>query len=72
VLAPLGQPSLLDVEEKLDEDQIALDNAVLDDEDGPPDLAPARTPGMMPTSIGMTFTVVGEATALRITARWRR
>jgi hypothetical protein len=72
VLAPLGQPSLLDVEEELDEDQTSLDNAALDDEDGPPDPAPARTPGMMPTSIGMTFTVAGEATALRITARWGR
>jgi len=73
VLAPLGQPSLLDVEEELGEDQTVLDDAPLgDDEEGPADPAPRRTPGMMPTSIGLTFTVDGETRAIQIGARWGR
>ena len=35
-----------------------------DDEEGPADPTPKRTPGMMPTSIGLTFTVDGEAHAM--------
>ena len=73
VLAPIGQPSLLDVEEELGEDQTVLDDAPLgDDEEGPADPTPKRTPGMMPTSIGLTFTVDGETHAIRIGARWGR
>lgn len=73
VLAPLGQPSLLDDVENLGEDQTALDDASSDDEeDGPADTTPRRTTGMMPTSIGLTFTVDGQVSALRVTARWGR
>jgi len=73
VLAPLGQPSLLEPEEELGEDQTDLDDAPLDDDDDSPvDVAPKRANGMMPTSIGLTFTVGGEVHALRIAARWGR
>jgi len=73
VLAPAGQSSLLDQDEELAEDQTELDDTPLDDEEeGAVDLPPRRTQGMMPTSIGMTFTVDGAAQALRISARWGR
>ena len=42
------------------------------DEDGPADPAPTKTQGMAATSIGLTFTVDGQATALLVTAAWGR
>lgn len=73
VLAPLGQPRLLDDDENLGEDQSAFEDSPLaDDEDSPADPAPKRTTGMMPTSIGFTFTVDGAAQSIRIAATWGR
>ena len=71
VLAPLGQPSLLDVEEDVGTEQTAFEDAPLaGEEDGPADPVPQRTRGMMPTSIGLTFTVDGAAGAICIAAAW--
>jgi hypothetical protein len=73
VLAPAGQPSLLDLEEELSEDQTGLDDAPADDsEDGAGDPAPQTVRGMMPTSIGLTFTVDGNAHAIHVAASWGR
>ena len=70
ILAPKGQTVLL-TEEDL-EDQTELPVAGEDTQDGAPDLAAAKAPSMLPSSIGLTFTVAGEAEALQITARWGR
>jgi hypothetical protein len=41
-------------------------------EDGQPDTGTAAAPSMTPSSMGMTFTVAREASALLVTARWGR
>lgn len=71
ILAPKGQTVLLTEEEDLD-DQTELPVAGEDTQDGSPDLAAAKTPSMLPSAIGLTFTVDGQATAIQITARWGR
>ncbi len=44
-----------------------------DSEDGTADAPPPKAAAaMLPSSIGLTFAVAGEATALRISARWGR
>jgi hypothetical protein len=70
-LAPTRQPALLDRAES-SPDQGDLDSADDSDEDGPPDRTPTRTQGMRPTSIGLTCTLDGAATALAVTAHWGR
>jgi hypothetical protein len=72
VLAPRGQhTTLLDEDEDLD-DQTDLPTAGDDTQDGTPDTNAAKAPSMLPSSIGLTFTVDGEAKAIRLTARWGR
>ena len=71
ILAPKGQTALLTEEEDF-EDQTELPVAGEDTQDGTPDLAAAKAPSMQPSSIGLTFTVEGEARAIQITARWGR
>ena len=71
ILAPKGQTVLLTEEEDLD-DQTELPTAGEDTQDGSPDVAAAKAPSMLPSSIGLTFTVGGEANEIQITARWGR
>ena len=79
VLAPLNQapqPAAGEDDEddagQGDTDQTDLPGAGDTDEDGPADPVPSRTPGMLPTSIGMTFTLDGAARAIRVAASWGR
>lgn len=54
------------------EEQDDLAAEVSDDEDGHEDPGGLSAPTMMPSSFGLTFTVDGEAKAIRATARWGR
>ncbi len=66
MLAPKGGSAL--PEESDDAPQAGVDG-----EDGITDAPPPKaTTSMLPSSIGMTFVVDGEAEALQITARWGR
>jgi hypothetical protein len=71
LLAPKGQTAVLTEDEDLD-DQTELPTAGEDTQDGTPDLAAAKAPSMLPSSIGLTFTVDGGAEEIQITARWGR
>lgn len=64
MLAPKGQSIIPD-----DEDPLAVDGAS-DGQDGQADTAVPQTTSMLPSSIGLTFTVDGEAGAIRVTAKW--
>ena len=70
ILAPKGQSSLLDEEEDLADDHKDLAVAGEDTEDGIPDVVASKAVSMFPSSIGMTFTVDGDAREIQITARW--
>src|SRR5438105_4114026 len=62
-LAPKGQSIL---PEETDE----LAQGGTDTEDGRPASRPPKAATMLPSSLGMTFTLDGAATAIQITARW--
>ena len=64
MLAPKGQSVIPD-----DEDPLAVDGTS-DGQDGQADTAVPQTASMLPSSIGLTFTVTGEATKIRVTAKW--
>jgi hypothetical protein len=65
LLAPKGQTALPD-----DDDELTQSGT--DTEDGKAEAAPLKAATMLPSSIGLTFTVGKEAQALRLTARWGR
>lgn len=64
LLAPKGQTLPPDEEEP-----VAVDGAD-DGQDGQADTAVSQTPSMLPSSIGLTFTVAADAPAIRVTASW--
>ncbi len=64
LLAPKGQSVIPD-----DEDPLAVDGSG-DGQDGKADTAVPQTASMLPSSIGLTFTVDGAASAIRVTAKW--
>lgn len=64
LLAPKGQTALPEEEDELTE-------AGRDTEDGKPERAPGKAT-MMPSSLGLTFTVAGDAQAIQVTARYGR
>ena len=75
-LGPRGQTLQPDEDDPLTSDDIEgeLDEGGVDGEDG---VAEARLPAavavsMQPASLGLSFVVAGEATALQLTARWGR
>ncbi len=65
MLAPKGHTAL---PEELDD----LAQAGVDDEDGTTEAPPPKAAAMRASSIGLTFAVSAEASALQITARWGR
>ncbi len=70
LLAPRGQTPIPDSDRDLDEDGTTLDAA---GEEGTGDARPPRAATtLLPSSIGLTFTVAKAATALRVTAHWGR
>ncbi|MCI0580959.1 MAG: DISARM system helicase DrmA [Chloroflexi bacterium] len=64
LLAPRGQSIIPDLEDDL------AAGGVADDQDGRADTVAPQTASMLPSSIGLTFTVDGAAGAIQITARW--
>ncbi len=64
LLAPKGQSVIPD-----DEDPLAVDGSN-DGQDGKADTAVPQTASMLPSAIGLTFTVSNKATAIRVTAKW--
>ncbi len=66
MLAPRGEP--LPPEQ---DDDLAVTEAG-SPEDGQPDAGPPALTSMSPSSMGLTFTVAGDAPTLLITARWGR
>ena len=66
MLAPRGQA----LEPEQDE-EMALGGSAGGDE-GTPDAAPAQQRSLFPSSLGITFCVLPEVTALRLTCRWGR
>jgi hypothetical protein len=66
LLAPKGQTVIPDEEEPL-----AVDGAD-ESQDGKADTAVAQTASMLPSSIGLTFSVDPDVTAIRVAARWGR
>lgn len=64
LLAPKGQSIIPD-----DADPLAVDGAE-NGQDGRADTAVPQTASMLPSSIGLTFTVDGEATAIQVIAKW--
>jgi hypothetical protein len=66
MLAPRGDP--LPPEQ---DDDLAVTEAG-SPEDGQPDAGPATLTSMSPSSMGLTFTVAGDALAIVVTARWGR
>lgn len=64
LLAPKGQSRPAD-----DDDPIGVGGAS-DSQDGQADTDVPATVSMLPSSIGLTFTVDGEATAIQVTAKW--
>jgi hypothetical protein len=66
LLAPKGQS--LETEEY---DELALDGTT-ETEDGKPSAPLPQSVSMLPSSIGLTFTVDGDAATIQITARWGR
>ncbi len=72
VLAPQGQSALLAEAEDQSDDQNELAVAGEDTQDGAPDLAASKAPSILPSSIGLTFTLDGAATEIQLSARWGR
>jgi hypothetical protein len=66
MLAPRGQSMLPD-----EYDELALDGANTGDDGQPPAPTP-QVAAMLPSSIGLTFSVAAAASTLCITARWGR
>ncbi|NUM47565.1 MAG: hypothetical protein HUU38_22920 [Anaerolineales bacterium] len=66
LLAPKGQTALPE-----ENDPLATDGAG-DDEDGKPAAPIPQAASMLPSALGLTFTVAGETESLEITARWGR
>ncbi len=66
LLAPRGQTALPD------DDDDDLSEAGLDTEDGKPDSASPKATTILPSSIGMTFTVAGSAQEIQIIACYGR
>ena len=66
LLAPKGQSALPD------DDDDDLTEAGTDTEDGKPDSASPKAATMLPSSIGMTFTVEGSAQEIQIIAHYGR
>lgn len=64
LLAPKGQSVVPD-----SDDPLAVDGAS-DGQDGKTDTAVPQTASMLPSAIGFTFTLTGEARAIRVTAKW--
>jgi hypothetical protein len=64
LLAPKGQTAVPDEDEPL-----AVDGSD-EGQDGKADTAVAQTASMLPSSIGLTFSVDGQAEAIGVTARW--
>lgn len=64
LLAPKGQSIIPD-----DDDPLAVDGSS-DGQDGKADTEVPQTASMLPSAIGLTFTVSGQATAIRVTAKW--
>ena len=70
MLAPRNQTAFPDEPDDLTEDQTELAVAGEDTEDGIADSIVSKAVGMLPSSIGLTFTVDGDAKAIKVTARW--
>jgi len=66
LLAPKGQSILPD-----EQDELAVDGAG-DDQDGKTEVALPQTASMLPSSIGLTFSLEGTAESIEVTARWGR
>lgn len=66
LLAPRGQSILPD-----EQDDLAVGGSE-DDQDGKTETAILQTVSMLPSSIGLTFTLDGAADSIQITARWGR
>lgn len=65
MLAPKGQSALPD-----EQDELAEQGGHDDPQDGKTEAASAPLPAMLPSSLGLTFTVSAEVDAIRVTARW--
>ena len=65
MLAPKGQSAMPD-----EQDELADNGGDDDPQDGKAEAAPTPLPAMLPSSLGMTFTVSGEVDAIQVTARW--
>jgi len=72
LLAPRGQTAFPDAPEDLTEDTTELAVAGEDTEEGVADSVLPKAVSMLPSAIGLTFTVDGDAKAIQITARWGR
>lgn len=75
VLAPKGHTPVQDdpEEELADPSDLALGAETTSDPEEPPvDSTPPKAMSMLPSSIGLTFTVDGQAQAIQVTARWGR
>ncbi|MCS7055268.1 MAG: DISARM system helicase DrmA [Thermoflexales bacterium] len=82
LLAPKGQTPLPVGDGSDDEDdtvghdapeeRIELALGGSDSEEGSPEAARPKAVGMLPSSIGLTFTLAPEAKAIRVVARWGR
>ena len=66
LLAPRGQSILPD-----EQDDLAVGGSA-DDQDGKTDTPILQTASMLPSSVGLTFTLDGAADSIQITARWGR
>jgi hypothetical protein len=64
MLAPRGQSASLD-----DQDSLALDGET-DDQDGKPAASIPQATSMLPSSIGITFSLALDSPPFQITARW--
>ena len=64
LLAPRGQSVIPDLEDDL------AAGGITDDQDGKADTVIPQTASMLPSSIGLTFTVDGTAESIQVTARW--
>ena len=65
MLAPKGQSALPE-----EQDELAEEGGPDDPQDGKPEAGSSGLPSMLPSSLGLTFTVSGEQAAIEITARW--
>lgn len=65
MLAPKGQSALPD-----EQDELAEQGGHDDPQDGKPEAATAPLPAMLPSSLGLTFTVSAEVDSIQVTIRW--